>query len=106
MRAGRGQQPQLIYNRDGVLMAQTVPRRNLVGKLIANRYIVGEPIGAGGLCTVYRAEDLKRQRDVAVKVLPAGILADEVARKRFRKEALALWSRLVVGWARHLDDSG
>src|SRR5947209_2154329 len=86
MRAGRGQQPQLIYNRDGVLMAQTVPRRNLVGKLIANRYIVGEPIGAGGLCTVYRAEDLKRQRDVAVKVLPADKAVDREISARFQRE--------------------
>ena len=52
-------------------MASPAPRRNLVGKLIANRYLVGEPLGAGGLCTVYRAEDLRRGRDVAVKVLPA-----------------------------------
>ncbi len=42
---------------------------------------------------VYRAHDDRLQRDVAVKVLPAGTLADEPARKRFRAEALAL-SRL------------
>jgi serine/threonine protein kinase len=39
---------------------------------------------------VYRARDERLERDVAVKVLPAGTLADEAARKRFRKEALAL----------------
>jgi TolB-like protein/Tfp pilus assembly protein PilF len=42
---------------------------------------------------VYRARDEHLDRDVAVKVLPAGTLADEAARQRFRKEALAL-SRL------------
>jgi serine/threonine protein kinase/tetratricopeptide (TPR) repeat protein len=39
---------------------------------------------------VYRAHDEQLDRDVAVKVLPPGRIADENARKRFRKEALAL----------------
>ncbi len=39
---------------------------------------------------VYRAHDLRLERDVAVKVLPPNAFADDVARKRFRKEALAL----------------
>jgi serine/threonine-protein kinase len=67
-------------------MSPSVPRRNLVGKLIVNRYIIGEPIGAGGLCTVYRAEDLKRQRDVAVKVLPADKAVDREISARFQRE--------------------
>jgi eukaryotic-like serine/threonine-protein kinase len=39
---------------------------------------------------VYRAQDLRLQRDVAIKILPQGALSDEAARRRFRKEALAL----------------
>ena len=42
---------------------------------------------------MYRAVDERLERDVAVKVLPAGTFTDESARKRFRTEALAL-SRL------------
>lgn len=39
---------------------------------------------------VFRAHDLQLDRDVALKVLPTGTLADNRARTRFRKEAMAL----------------
>jgi len=42
---------------------------------------------------VYRAHDDRLQRDVALKLLPAGTVTDQAARTRFRGEALAL-SRL------------
>jgi len=53
-------------------------------------YRIIEKIGAGGMGEVYRAHDERLERDVAIKILPAGTLGDEVARKRFRREALAL----------------
>src|SRR5271169_203360 len=53
-------------------------------------YEVSAPLGAGGMGEVYRARDKRLERDVAIKVLPQGVLTDESARKRFRKEALAL----------------
>jgi serine/threonine protein kinase/Tfp pilus assembly protein PilF len=53
-------------------------------------YRIIEEIGAGGMGVVYRARDERLERDVAIKVLPAGALADEEMRKRFRKEAMAL----------------
>jgi serine/threonine-protein kinase len=53
-------------------------------------YRILEKVGAGGMGEVYRAEDLHLRRDVAIKVLPPGLLADDHARKRFRKEAEAL----------------
>jgi eukaryotic-like serine/threonine-protein kinase len=61
----------------------------LVGGELSHYRIV-EKIGAGGMGDVYRAHDHHLDRDVAIKVLPAGMLADESARKRFHKEALAL----------------
>jgi serine/threonine protein kinase/tetratricopeptide (TPR) repeat protein len=61
----------------------------LVGHILGH-YRILEQIGAGGMGVVYKAHDEQLDRNVAVKVLPAGLLADESARKRFRKEALAL----------------
>ncbi len=64
----------------------------MIGRALGH-YLILEKIGAGGMGEVYLARDERLQRDVAIKILPAGTLADETARERFRKEALAL-SRL------------
>ena len=60
-----------------------------LGKVLGH-YRILEQIGAGGMGIVYRAHDMQLDRDVALKVLPAGTLNDGSARARFRKEALAL----------------
>ncbi len=61
----------------------------MIGSTLS-RYSILEQIGSGGMGTVYRAQDTRLKRDVAIKVLPAGLLTDDLARHRFRKEALAL----------------
>jgi eukaryotic-like serine/threonine-protein kinase len=53
-------------------------------------YEILSRLGAGGMGVVYRARDIRLERDVAIKVLSPGLLPDEAARKRFNKEALAL----------------
>ncbi len=61
----------------------------MIGKTLGHYQIIAK-LGEGGMGEVYRAFDEHLQRDVAVKILPAGTLSDEGARKRFRNEALAL----------------
>jgi Tol biopolymer transport system component/predicted Ser/Thr protein kinase len=62
---------------------------HMIGQTLGHYRIV-EQIGAGGMGVVYRAHDERLDRDIALKVLPLGALADESARRRFRKEALTL----------------
>lgn len=64
----------------------------MLGQLLGH-YRILEEIGAGGMGVVYRARDERLHRDVAVKILPAGLLTDDSARQRFSREAFAL-SRL------------
>jgi serine/threonine protein kinase len=53
-------------------------------------YRILEKLGAGGMGEVYRARDERLGRDVAIKLLPSNVVADEFVRKRSRKEAQAL----------------
>jgi len=61
----------------------------MIGHTFGHYRIVAK-IGAGGMGEVYSARDERLERDVALKILPAGVLSDEQERKRFRQEALAL----------------
>ena len=79
------------YTRRAMPCDAGTPREAISRRL--GHYELLEEIGAGGMGVVYRARDTHLERDVAVKVLPAGTLADEEARRRFRNEARVL-SRL------------
>src|SRR5258708_3183211 len=52
-------------------------------------YKIADRIGAGGMGEVYRAEDIRLGRQVALKFLPASYQYDPDRRERFFKEARA-----------------
>ncbi len=55
-------------------------------------YEVTAQIGAGGMGEVYRATDTKLKRQVAIKILPASLAADQDRLVRFQREAEVLAS--------------
>lgn len=67
---------------------KTVVLHPLVGQTL-NQYRIEALLGQGGMGVVYQARDLKLQRPVALKLLPANLTADQERRKRFLLEARA-----------------
>jgi len=61
----------------------------MIGRTIGGRYRITARIGGGGMSLVYRADDLRTGRPVAVKVLNPQYGADEEFVRRFRREASA-----------------
>ena len=61
-----------------------------IGDRLAERYRLDARIGSGGFATVFRAHDLRLDRDVAVKVLLANLASDPVVTARFEREARTL----------------
>lgn len=62
----------------------------IVGDVLSDRYEIQAVLGAGGMASVYRAIDLRLQREVALKVLLPNMAADPVVASRFDREARAL----------------
>ena len=63
---------------------------NLVGRVVADQFRVDAFISAGGMGTVFRVWDLKRNVPLAMKVLHADLAEDQTMFERFKREARAL----------------
>jgi len=59
---------------------------------LSDRYVIERELGAGGMATVYLAQDLRHERKVALKVL--------------RPELSAMPITVVLNWFAHVADAG
>lgn len=61
--------------------------QDLVGSVVADRYLIERPLGTGGMGVVYLARDVRVGRQCAVKTLRTELLYDPSAVARFHREA-------------------
>jgi len=73
--------------RDGSALKALGGGSDLIGSIIADRYLVLAKLGEGGMGRVYLAEHVKMGRKSAVKVMNPGAVNDSDAISRFNREA-------------------
>ncbi|MFP4497538.1 MAG: Stk1 family PASTA domain-containing Ser/Thr kinase [Vulcanimicrobiota bacterium] len=66
----------------------------MIGETLKDRYLIEEKIGEGGMAIIYKAQDLRLKRFVAVKVLRSHLANEEEILSRFLREAQSA-ARLV-----------
>jgi serine/threonine-protein kinase len=72
---------------DGSTLRSTGEGADLVGSVIADRYLVTEKLGEGGMGRVYLAQHVRLPQQAAIKVLNPALVNDTEALARFNHEA-------------------
>ncbi|MEO5730702.1 MAG: serine/threonine-protein kinase, partial [Byssovorax sp.] len=70
-------------------MSKSSPEAVEAGTLLAGRYRVLRPLGKGGMGAVYLVQHIHTDQQLALKVLHATVVTDQLALTRFRREARA-----------------
>ncbi len=86
-------------------MTAEPPPDAMIGRTLADRYRIDAPVARGGMARVYRARDVRLERDVAVKVLAQPYADDPAFTERFLAEARAAASLSHPSLV-HVYDSG
>ena len=63
---------------------------NLLGTRLEGRYLIEQPLGAGGMANVYKGQDVTNGRPVAIKVLRQEFMDNADLVRRFKNEAKAV----------------
>ena len=72
-----------ICDKDGAELILSLP----VERVVDNKYRLDKLLGKGGMGAVYKAEDLRLGRSVAIKMLRGNMFNDEDSIRRFEREA-------------------
>jgi tRNA A-37 threonylcarbamoyl transferase component Bud32 len=72
---------------DGSTLRSKESEGDLVGQVIADRYLVQKKLGEGGMGAVYLAKHVRLPKQAAIKVLRPEMLADSASVARFNQEA-------------------
>ncbi|PIE79820.1 MAG: hypothetical protein CSA11_10595 [Chloroflexi bacterium] len=79
----------LIDALERALHDTSLAKDDLIGQQF-DEYLLKAHLGQGGMARIYRAQDVRLKRDVAIKVIEASLSADKEYRERFEREAQAI----------------